>query len=90
MRNGHSLQADLVATDARTVRLAARTRRLEARLGEVLGEQVWRESGIGGPGDTERLQARITTLEQQVVDLELSNSRTGAMTSPPPAPPTAS
>ncbi|MGV4926578.1 hypothetical protein K2224_14355 [Streptomyces sp. BHT-5-2] len=24
-----------------------------------LGEQVWRESGIGGPDDTEQLQARI-------------------------------
>lgn len=41
--------------------------------GEVLDEQVWRESGIGGPDDTEQLQARITTLEQQVVDLELQD-----------------
>ncbi|MEU5269741.1 hypothetical protein AB0G77_14605 [Streptomyces hygroscopicus] len=46
-------------------------RQLEARLSKALGEQVWRESGIGGPGDTEQLQARITTLEQQVIDLEL-------------------
>ncbi|GAA2293716.1 hypothetical protein [Streptomyces violaceusniger] len=67
-----SLQADLVAADARTARLAGHIRRLEARLSEVLGEQVWRESGIGGPEDTEQLQARITTLEQQVVDLELT------------------
>lgn len=37
----------------------------------MLGEQVWREVGIGGPVDTERLKARITTLEQQIVDLEL-------------------
>ncbi|GGX46277.1 hypothetical protein [Streptomyces noursei] len=44
---------------------------LEARLSEVLGEQVWRESGIRGPDDTEQLQVRITTLEQQDVDLEL-------------------
>ncbi|MGW2183118.1 hypothetical protein ACWCXX_34700 [Streptomyces sp. NPDC001732] len=66
-----SLQADLAAADARTARLAAQVRRLEGRLSEVLGEQVWRESGIGGPDDTEQLQARITTLEQQVVDLEL-------------------
>ncbi|MGW4784976.1 hypothetical protein [Streptomyces sp. NPDC004230] len=66
-----SLQADLLAADARTARLAAQVRRLEARLSEVLGEQVWRESGIGGPDDTEQLKARITTLEQQVVDLEL-------------------
>lgn len=67
-----SLQADLAAADARTARLAGHIRRLEARLSEVLGEQVWRESGIGGPDDAEQLQARITTLEQQVVDLELT------------------
>ncbi|MFJ3608525.1 hypothetical protein ACIPVA_37695 [Streptomyces anulatus] len=66
-----SLQADLMAADARTARLAAQLRCLEGRLSEVLGEQVWRESGIGGPDGTEQLQARITTLEQQVVDLEL-------------------
>jgi hypothetical protein len=36
-----------------------------------MGEQVWRESGIGGPDDIEQLQARITTLERQVVGLEL-------------------
>ncbi|WP_159106635.1 hypothetical protein [Streptomyces rishiriensis] len=66
-----SLQADLPSADARTARFAARVRRLEARLSEVLGEQVWREAGIGGPDDTEQLQARITTLEQLVVNLEL-------------------
>ncbi|MGW0368003.1 hypothetical protein ACWDZW_03565 [Streptomyces coeruleorubidus] len=54
-----------------TARLAAHVRRLEARLSEVLGEQVWRESVIGGPDDTEQFKARITTLEQQVIDLEL-------------------
>ncbi|MFI1586238.1 hypothetical protein [Embleya sp. NPDC020630] len=62
--------ADLPAADARGARLAARVRRLEARLGEVPGERVRRESGIGGPEDTERLKARITTLEQRKVDLE--------------------
>jgi transposase-like protein len=66
-----SLKADLAAADARSARLAAQVRRLEQRLSEVLGDQVWRESGIGGPYDTERLKARITTLEQQLVDLEL-------------------
>ncbi|MCZ0984499.1 hypothetical protein O1M54_00270 [Streptomyces diastatochromogenes] len=35
------------------------------------GDQVWRQVGIGGPEDTEQLKARITTLEQQIVDLEL-------------------
>lgn len=66
-----SLQADLAAADARSARLTARVRRLEHQLSEVLGEQVWRECGVGGPDDTEHLRARITTLEQQVTDLEL-------------------
>ncbi|MEV7156962.1 hypothetical protein AB0N77_20415 [Streptomyces misionensis] len=35
-----SLQADLVAADARTARLAVQVRRLEARLSTVMGEQV--------------------------------------------------
>nr|WSW48681.1 hypothetical protein OG296_36695 [Streptomyces sp. NBC_01001] len=67
-----SLKSDLAAADARSARLAAQVRRLEARLSEVLGEQVWREAGIGGPDDTEQLKARITTLEQQTIDLELN------------------
>ena len=37
----------------------------------MLGEQVWREVGVGGPDDTEQLKAKTTTHEQQVVDLEL-------------------
>ncbi|MCL7430363.1 hypothetical protein [Streptomyces sp. YS415] len=37
----------------------------------MLGDQVWRESGIGGPDDSEQLKARITTLEQHLIDLEL-------------------
>ncbi|WP_147269072.1 hypothetical protein [Sphaerisporangium album] len=51
--------------------LAAHVRRLEARLSKVLGEQVWRESGIGALQDTEQCKARLTTLDQQVVNLEL-------------------
>ncbi|MFF8884003.1 hypothetical protein [Streptomyces flaveolus] len=37
----------------------------------MLGDQVWRESGIGGPDDSEQLRTRITMLEQQLIDLEL-------------------
>ncbi|MET9804480.1 hypothetical protein [Streptomyces sp. NPDC006368] len=59
------------AADARTARFATQVRRLEQRLSQALGEQVWREVGIGGPDDTEQLKARITTLEQQAIDLEL-------------------
>ncbi|MFD8637635.1 hypothetical protein [Streptomyces sp. NPDC059533] len=55
-------------SNAEPARLAAQVHSLEGRLGEELGEQVWREVGIRGPDDTEQLKAEITTLEQQVVD----------------------
>jgi hypothetical protein len=42
---------------------------LRDRLSEALGEQVWRESGLGGPGHVEDLRRRNTELEQQVVEL---------------------
>jgi uncharacterized protein involved in exopolysaccharide biosynthesis len=35
----------------------------------VLGEQAWRESGLGAPDDVEQLKSRITALEQQVIDM---------------------
>jgi hypothetical protein len=41
----------------------------EASFVEVLGEQAWRESGLGGPDDIEDLRRRNTELEQQVVEL---------------------
>ncbi|MCX4745536.1 DUF6262 family protein [Kitasatospora sp. NBC_01287] len=66
-----SLQADLLAANARSTRLAEQIRQLEQRLSEALGEQVWRNSGIGPPSDIDRLQARITELEQQNLDLHL-------------------
>jgi hypothetical protein len=36
---------------------------------EVLGEGVFRASGIGRAGDTEALRTRVGQLEQQVLDL---------------------
>jgi hypothetical protein len=77
--NGHtgtavtraSLQADLLAAQQRSIRMAARTRQLETRLSEHLGERTWRESGLGAPDDIDRLNHRIVTLEQQTVDLQL-------------------
>ncbi|MGP4091226.1 hypothetical protein [Streptomyces sp. KR55] len=45
---------------------------MEKRLSEALGEQVWRESGLGAPADVEELQRTITRLEQQTVDLTAS------------------
>jgi len=66
-----SLQADLANAQARNTRLATRVGQLEKRLSEILGEQAWRESGLGAPEGLEQLNTRITTLEQQVIDLRL-------------------
>jgi hypothetical protein len=69
-----SLQADLLAAHERALRLAARIRQLENRLSEALGEQAWRESGLGAPADIDAMQQKITHLEQQAADLQLQLS----------------
>ena len=51
--------------------MTARIQQLETRLSELLGEQAWRESGLGAPTDIDQLQQRIVTLEQQTVELRL-------------------
>jgi hypothetical protein len=66
-----SLQADLLAAHERAVRLNTRVQHLEKRLSEALGEQVWRESGLGTPIDIDALQQRIVHFEQQVIDMRL-------------------
>jgi hypothetical protein len=66
-----SLQADLLAAHERTARLATRIRQLEQRLSETLGEQAWRESGLGAPADIDALNHKIISLEQQVTDLRM-------------------
>ncbi len=42
-----SLRADLAAAQERTARQAARIRQLEHKLSELLGQQAWRDSGLG-------------------------------------------
>ena len=64
-----SLQADPANAHGQMTRQAVRIRQLEMKLSELLGEQAWRESGLGAPADTDQLQRQITELEQQVVDL---------------------
>jgi hypothetical protein len=64
-----SLQADLVNAQARLTRQVAHIRQLERKLSEALGDQAWRESGLGAPADIDQLQRRIIGLEQQVVEL---------------------
>src|ERR1019366_4018599 len=66
-----SLQADLLAAHERAVRLNTRVHQLEKRLSEALGEQTWRESGLGPPTDIHSLNQKITHLEQQAIDLRL-------------------
>jgi chromosome segregation ATPase len=65
-----SLQADLLAAHERAVRLNTRIQQLEKRLSEALGEQTWRESGLGAPTDVDALHQRITHLEQLAIDLQ--------------------
>jgi len=66
-----SLQTDLLAAGERAARLHSRVRQLEKRLSETLGEQAWRESGLGTPADIDALNQKITHLEQQAIDLRL-------------------
>jgi len=66
-----SLQTDLLAAHERAVRLHNRVQHLEKRLSQALGEQIWRESGLGVPADIDALNQKITHLEQQTVDLRL-------------------
>ncbi|MBO0807355.1 MAG: hypothetical protein J2P32_03515 [Actinobacteria bacterium] len=66
-----SLQTDLLAAQQRCARMATRAQRLEARLSTLLGEQAWRESGLGTPDDIDQLNQRIAHLEQLVLDLQL-------------------
>lgn len=64
-----SLQADLANALDRGSRLAARVRHLETKLSELIGEEAWKDSGLGAPDDIEQLKRRINMLEQQMTDL---------------------
>jgi hypothetical protein len=64
-----SLQADLANAQARNARLNTRVQQVERRLSELLGEQAWRESGLGAPTEVEELQLTTTRLEQRNVEL---------------------
>ena len=55
----------------RAIRLHTLVRRLEQRLSQLLGEQTWRESGLGAPDDVDELKQRIVHLEQPTVDLHI-------------------
>jgi predicted nucleic acid-binding Zn-ribbon protein len=57
--------------------MATRVQQLEKRLSEALGEQAWRQSGLGAPDDIDALQQRTVTLEQQFVDVRLQLEERG-------------
>lgn len=64
-----SLLADLANLREQNQRLRRQNTELTARLSEVLGEEVFRASGIGRTDDSEALRTRVGQLEQQVLDL---------------------
>jgi len=66
-----SLQADLLAAQERAIRLNARVQQLEKRLSEALGEQAWRECGLGDAPDLDQLRQQADGLQQQIIDLRL-------------------
>jgi polyhydroxyalkanoate synthesis regulator phasin len=66
-----SLKSDLLAAQHRAANLAARVGQLERRLSALLGEQTWRDSGLGAPDDLDQLHQRIASLEVQVADLRI-------------------
>ena len=72
-----SLQTDLLAAGERAARLHSRVQQLEKRLSEALGEQAWRESGLGTPADIDALNQKISHLEQQTVELRLQLDERG-------------
>lgn len=72
-----SLKTDLANCQERCARLAAQVQHLGKRLSRSLGEQVWRESGLGAPDDIERLKQQITALEEDKAALTLQLQECG-------------
>jgi hypothetical protein len=66
-----SLLADLANLRAHNERLRGQVTKLARRLSELLGEEVFRASGLSGPDDTEALHRRVVELEQTVLELRL-------------------
>ena len=64
-----SLLADLANLRDQAQRLRRQNTSLTTRLSELLGQEVFRASGLGHTDETEALQTRIRELEQQLLDL---------------------
>jgi regulator of replication initiation timing len=52
----------------RGARLSRENTQLRQRLSEHLGDQAWRESGLGPPDDIDRIHRRVTELEQHTAE----------------------
>lgn len=63
-----SLTADLANAHERGARLSRENTQLRQRLSEHLGDQAWRESGLGPPDDIDRIHRRVTELEQHTAE----------------------
>ena len=66
--NRQALRADLANALERSTRQTQRISQLEKKLSHLLGDNAWRESGLGAPTDIDDLQQRITSLEHQLAD----------------------
>ncbi|MDQ2790065.1 MAG: hypothetical protein M3Y73_10245 [Actinomycetota bacterium] len=64
-----SLITDLANVHDHVARWARDNTRLQKRLSELLGEQAWRESGLGASRDVDELHRRITELTQECAEL---------------------
>ncbi|MCI2421102.1 hypothetical protein MOQ72_27030 [Saccharopolyspora sp. K220] len=70
-----SLKTDLANCQERCARLATQVQQLKKRLSRSLGEQVWRESGLGGPDDIEEDKAALTLqLKERDDDLDAARA----------------
>ncbi|WP_420753446.1 DUF6262 family protein [Rhodococcus sp. O3] len=65
-----SLLTDIANLTDRVRRQDAHIHQLEQRLADALGDQVWRQSGLGGPPDHDALDKRVKHLEQEKADLQ--------------------
>ena len=72
-----ALQADLANALERGTRQTQRISQLENKLSHVLGDNAWRDSGLGAPTDIDTLQQRITSLEQELVDVTVQLAARG-------------
>ena len=77
-----SLRSDLDAAQHRAARFAARVRQLEDRLSELLGEQVWRDSGLG-PLTTSNSSISASRYWKPNLSMPSSSSTSAPKSSPP-------